>query len=161
MLFVVFSVGDERFVIETSHIVEVLPLVNWKRVSGGADGVAGVMNFHHTAVPVVDMSMLLTGMPVPARMSGRILMTMVAKNSTETTSRSDDSTTMLALLVDRVLGTTRYDVADFVRPPAVVDTTPYLGAVLMDERGIIQHIEIDHILSPRARARVVASADRT
>src|SRR5258708_34720052 len=56
MLFILFQIGRDRYALSASGIIEVLPLTNLKRVPGGPVGVAEVLNYHGTPVPVIDLN---------------------------------------------------------------------------------------------------------
>lgn len=134
-----FHVGADRFVIEAGAVMEVLPLVEWKKVSSGeADpppGVVGMLNYHREALPVVDLSLLLMGRPTPPLMNTRIFIVDMA------------AFRKIAVVVERVVGTIDLDNGDFVTPDDIVDTATYLGPVYADAKGIIQRIEIQRVLS--------------
>ena len=61
-----------------SRVVEVLPLMNLKRVPGAPAGLAGVLNFHGTPVPVIDLNQMALGEPAARRLSTRIILSVVS-----------------------------------------------------------------------------------
>ena len=63
MLFLVFQIGKDRYAIEASQVVEVLPLVNVKHVPQAVVGVAGIFDYHGAPVPLIDLAELALGMP--------------------------------------------------------------------------------------------------
>jgi len=69
MLFLQFQLGHDRYALDVSQVVEVLPLINVKRIPNAPAGVAGVINYRGSPVPLVDLSMLMMGQPAKARMS--------------------------------------------------------------------------------------------
>src|ERR1700744_6229027 len=56
MLFLVFSLGDDRYAIDATLVVEVLPLVNWKSVPGAPRGVAGIIDYRGKPAPLLGLS---------------------------------------------------------------------------------------------------------
>ena len=56
MLFILFQIGRDRYALAASSIIEVLPLMNLKRVPCAPVGVAGVLNYRGTPVPVIDLN---------------------------------------------------------------------------------------------------------
>src|SRR5512137_142351 len=75
MLFLLFQLGKDRYALESSRVVEVLPYVQIKAVPDAPRGVAGLIAYRGQAVPVVDLSMLILGVPAPALLSTRIIVT--------------------------------------------------------------------------------------
>ena len=63
MLFLLFQMGEDRYAIEATQVLEVLPLVNFKRIPGAPSSMAGVFNYHGTPVPLIDLSELALGRP--------------------------------------------------------------------------------------------------
>jgi chemotaxis-related protein WspB len=155
VLFLLFHVGVDRFVVEAARVVEVLPLVHWKHVPDAPRGVVGVMNYHRTPVPVVDLSALIFGVASPIRMSTRLVVVTAGDGAGGDGSASRS---LLALVAERITGTTRHEEAEFVAPADVVATAPYLGALRPDADGIVQQVDIDHILSPRGRLHALAQS---
>src|SRR4051812_9926135 len=74
MLFVLFQVGNDQYAIPASRVIEVLPLVHFKRIPQSPPGVAGAFNYRGTAVPVVDLNEMLLGRPAAERLSTRVLL---------------------------------------------------------------------------------------
>ena len=63
MLFLQFELGQDRYVLDCSGVVEVLPLLAIKHIPQAPSGVAGVFNYRGEPVPVVDLSALALGRP--------------------------------------------------------------------------------------------------
>lgn len=149
MLHVLFHVGAERFVVEVRRIAEVLPLVHWKPVPEAPPGVVGLINYHHVAVPVVDLSLLILGRPSEPRMNTRIILIGTTEPAAQAGEANAARTagSLLGLIAERVVGTVRHAPSAFTMPKDVARTVPYLGAVLTDDRGVIQRVEVDALLS--------------
>jgi len=157
LLYLVFHVGHDRFAIETAHVVEVLPLVYWKGIPEARESVTGLLNYHRQVVPLLDFTLRVTGQPSHPRMSTRIFMARVPAYDPEVLSLSSNGETpdgetpfardLLGIIVERVSGTLRCDPSAFTPPPTIADTAPWLGPVLTDAQGIIQRVDIDHLLT--------------
>jgi chemotaxis-related protein WspB len=52
MLFILFQIGRDRYALSAGSIIEVLPLMNLKSVPRAPAGVAGLLNYHGTPVPI-------------------------------------------------------------------------------------------------------------
>ena len=74
MLFLVCQMGRERYAVEASRIVEVVPLVSLKRLPQAPKGVAGVFNYRGQPVPAIDLCELTLGHKAAERLSTRIIL---------------------------------------------------------------------------------------
>jgi len=61
MLFLVFQLNDDRYALDVSQVVEVLPLVRIRKMLRSPPGIAGTINYRGAHVPVVDLSELALG----------------------------------------------------------------------------------------------------
>jgi chemotaxis-related protein WspB len=138
MLFLLFQIGTERYALEARQVAEVLPLVNIKRIPMTPPGVAGIINYHGTPAPVLDLNELALGEPAPERLSTRIIMAHYHDRA--------GTRRLLGLIAGRTTETLRREPADF-RPAGITPAgAGYLGPVATDERGLIQWVEIDRLL---------------
>ena len=74
MLMLLFSLGQDRYAIESSQVVEVVSIVNLRKIPHTPDYVAGVFNYRGLIVPVIDLCSLTQGYPSHARFSTRIIL---------------------------------------------------------------------------------------
>jgi chemotaxis-related protein WspB len=135
MLYIVFHVGDYRYAIDAARVVEVLPIVHWKRVPGVSPEVAGVLNYHGTPIPLMDLSKLIANRASRRWMSTRII---VVDRSTV----QGDGTMFLGLLAEQVTETMRQSEGDFQPPGLGSGRAAYLGNVVMHAKNMIQRIEV-------------------
>jgi chemotaxis-related protein WspB len=140
VLFLVIRLGADRYAIETSQVVEVLPLVRLKELPGAPEGVAGVMNFRDSAVPVVDLNRLALGSPTPSRLTTRIVIV-----------RYEAEDSMLGLLVPEAAEALRLDADAFVDAGVATDGARYLGDVLTTPDGVVQRVTVAALLTPELR----------
>jgi chemotaxis-related protein WspB len=139
MLFLVFQAGENRYAIDTSHAVEILPLVCWRSLAGAPAGVAGVFNYRGTPVPLIDLSELITQKPSRTWMSTRIIVV------THGPDRAD-RTRLLGLLAEQVTETLRQNEEDFRHSAPSGSNAPYLGGIAVHPTGMIQRIEVTKLL---------------
>lgn len=144
MLFLLFQLGGDRYALDAGQVVEVLPLVALKALPGAARGVAGLLDYRGTAVPVVDLAALALGTAAAARVSTRLLIVRYP-------SPAGDKR-LLGLLAERTTETIKRDPADFQPIGVANGGAPYLGPVLHDPRGLIQRVEIGELLDAELRA---------
>ncbi|HWY77849.1 MAG TPA: chemotaxis protein CheW, partial [Verrucomicrobiae bacterium] len=124
MMFLLFYLGQDRYAIEASRVVEVLPLVELKRIPESPQGVAGLFNFRGQPVPAVDLSQLTLGQPAAECLSTRLIVV----NYPDEKGRQHP----LGLIAERATELIRRDTAQFIEPGLNLGGPPYLGPVLMD-----------------------------
>ena len=100
MLHLILQIAGARHALDTSAVIEVLPLVCVQSLAPPVPGVAGVMDYRGTMVPVVDLSLRFAGTPTVPRLGTRLIL--VAAPGSGDASRPN-----AALLVERVLGTAK------------------------------------------------------
>lgn len=138
-LFLVFYIGDERYALPATDVVEVLPRLSLKPIAQAPVWVAGVFEHRGHMVPVIDISAMAFGQPAVARTSTRLVLVNYGER-------------LLGLMLEQASDTLRCDPADF--QPYGVDNrdAPYLGPVRKDEKGLLQWVEVADLLSPAVRA---------
>src|SRR4051812_28019239 len=65
MLLLVFQAGGQRFGLDTSEVIEVVPVLACRKLPHAPSYIAGLANYRGTAAPVIDVSALLTGEGAP------------------------------------------------------------------------------------------------
>ncbi len=145
MLYLVFQLGSDRYALQTGHIAEVLPMLAVKAIPLAAPGICGVINYHGTPVPLIDLAALALGRPSEARMSTRILMVSCSLGG---------EARLLGLLAEHATEVVRRSEEDFADPGVTVAEARYLGPVAVDERGILQRLEPDELLTEEVRVQL-------
>lgn len=143
MLFLIFQIGQDRYALEGRRVIEVLPLVKLKRVPKAPTGVAGILNFRGRLVPVLDLSEMASNIPAVSRLSTRLLVIDF--------SPQEGEGKMLGLIAENVTEMLRCHDEDFETAGVKPDGAPFLGPILRDERGIVQRIEIEKLISQEVR----------
>jgi chemotaxis-related protein WspB len=146
MLFLVFKLGKDRYAIETSKVVEVLPLVNVKQIPQAQAGVVGIFDYHGTPVPLIDLTELALGKPSRKWMSTRIILVNYYAESGQTH--------LLGVLAEQATETLRRNEEDFTGAGVTAAGASFLGAVTTDSAGIVQRIEIGNLLSESVRGQL-------
>lgn len=138
--------GTDRYAIEAAHVVEIVSFVRLKAMPGAPAGVAGVMNYRDEAVPVVDLNLIAVGIPTPARLTTRIVITRYAGAG------------LLGLLVPEATETVRANSDDFADAGVATDGAPYLGRVMTTEGGVIQQVTVSALLTAELRDALYRTA---
>jgi chemotaxis-related protein WspB len=141
MLFVLFQLGNDRYALEASHVVEVVPLLALKKFPQAPKGVAGLFVYRGQPVPAVDLCELLLGRPAQERLSTRI----VVVDCRSALGGRDGQ--LLGLIAEHATGTMRRDTKEFRDVGVAHAGTPFLGPVLTDERGVIQLVHAQKLLT--------------
>lgn len=138
MLMLVFQLGKDRYALETSHVVEVVPSLVLRKLPRAPEYVAGIFNYRGTIVPVIDLCQLTQDRPCDNCLSTRILLVQV---------RGDHgSSRCIGLRAERVTETLKVSESDLVSPGIAVADAPYLGKLISDAQGMIQCIRVEDIL---------------
>lgn len=143
MLMLLFHLGSDRYALESNAVAEVVPLVELKRLPHAPDYVAGLLNYRGRIVPVIDLCRLTLGSPCRARMSTRIMLV---------NYRGAESNQILGLMAERVTETLHKEQVERVPAGIRLEQAPYLGDVITDKQGIIQCVQIDHLLPDSVRS---------
>lgn len=155
MLMVLFQVGNDRYAVDARCVVEVVPMVDFKSVPHAPDHVLGLINFHDTVVPVLDLCRLLQQRASRPFLSSRIILVDYGRLSGEAV----DGMRILGLLAERVTEVCQRTPSTQPSPVAV-HGTPYLGDVFFREGGINQCLEPVALLPDSLREMLFAAADR-
>jgi chemotaxis-related protein WspB len=150
MLFLLFQLGNDRYALEASRVVEVVPLLHLKQIPQAPKGVAGIFNYRGHPVPAVDLSELTLGRPATERLSTRIIIVNYPDQH--------GGQRLVGLVAERATETLRKDPKDFVSTGLQMGGAPYLGPLLMDANGVIQWVHEQRLLSDTLREILFAEA---
>ncbi len=143
MLFLQFQLGNDRYVLDSANVVEVLPLLGIKQIPQAPAGVAGVFNYRGKPVPVIDLSELALNRPARLHLSTRIII--VDYRS------AGGARHLLGLIAEKATQTLRREPADFRDSGVTSDAAAYLGPVATDRDGLLQRIEVAGLLPASVR----------
>ena len=142
MLFLCFQLGQDKYIVDARHVVEVLPLVTLRTTPQAPRGVAGAFIYRGTVVPVLDFGELARGQPCPRRFSTRILLLAYPLRDTRRT---------LGMIVERATETKDLKEQDFMESGLRTPGAPYLGPVLREEHRLIQSITVQNLVPESIR----------
>lgn len=132
MQFLIFHLGQDRYGLPTREVLRVLPLMELKRLPGAPDFVAGLMNLHGQAVPVLDLCRLARGRDCAAQFDTRILLV---------SYHAGGQDRPLGLVAERVSGVRTIDASAFEAMPVSNPAAPWLGRVSAGDDGMLQLVE--------------------
>jgi chemotaxis-related protein WspB len=142
MLLLLFHVGENLYAIDTSPIVEIVPMVLLRKILPAPDYLAGVFNYHGEIVPAIDLCHLIQGRTCHICFSTRIIIVNYVVNY----QTSDQTSRRLGLIAERVTETLKTS-ANQVEPTERMSTVPYLGDVFLDETRMIQQIYWEYLIA--------------
>jgi chemotaxis-related protein WspB len=144
MVALTFEVNGQKYGLDVSDILEVLPAVPVRRLPQVPDYVAGVFRYHGTIVPLIDLSCLIGGRQAASLLSTRIIL--VKYPSPTGADR------LLGLLAERA--TNLEDIASELQSPGYNATeAPYLGG-LSGTGGMTQYVNVERLLPESLRERL-------
>lgn len=139
VLYLQFSIGEQRFALDVHEVIEVLPRRALKPIAQAPAWVAGILAHRGALVPVVDLSALSFATPAPLRTSTRLVLVRYRVGQ------------QLGLILEQATDTLRCRPDEF--QPYGLDNgdAPYLGPVRHDARGLLQRIEVNDLLPQDVR----------
>jgi len=144
MLLLLFNVGAERYGLDSSRVIEVVPAVPLRSVPQAPAYVAGLFRYRGRIVPVIDLCALLGGRPAGQLMSTRIILFDYPGPNGE--SR------VLGLVAERVTDSLLVS-EDELKPPGLsLPGAPYLAQIVDRPDGLTQCLAAGELLSEEAAA---------
>lgn len=138
MLLLLFRIGDERYGLDASQVVEVVPLVCLKRIPQVPGYIAGLFDYRGLPVPVIDFCHLGGEQTCKLCMTTRIIMV----NYGQDTGHRQ----MLGLLAEQVTETVKQDPKALITSDLSIGEAPWLGDRVKDSEGMLQLIDIGGLL---------------
>jgi len=135
-----FSAAGQLFVIESTQIVEIIPLVELTQVPSTANYIAGIFNYRGDLIPVIDISFLLFQKPAKELICTRIIIT-------ETEHHENKYYT--AIIAEKVNQTITACKADMKQHNLANNDSPYIRNVFKYNNENIQLIDINKLVPAR------------
>jgi len=146
MVVLIFEVDGQRYGLDVAQVLKVLPSVRLRPLPRVPEYIAGVFRYRAAMVPVIDLSQLIKGTPVPGLMSTRIIL--VRHPGPSGPGR------VLGLLAERVTDSLDDGGADPVSSGVAAPEAPYLGGLSGRGRSMIQYVKVEHLLPDELRDRL-------
>lgn len=148
MLLLSFNIGEERYVIETTSVIEIVPLVVLKKIPGSEKMVAGMLNYHGQAIPVIDINALCDGDDIKRTLTSRIILV------------NYNNTRVIGLLAEKVTETIQLDESEFKEIGIKLSNYDFLGKIAEHDDHLLQLIDIDNLLSDNLRELLFSDNDQ-
>ncbi|MFV3385332.1 chemotaxis protein CheW [Pseudomonas sp. NY15364] len=148
-----FTLGDDRYALPASQVVEVLPLRRLKQVPEAPLWVAGLFEHRGRVTPVIDLSRRVLGRAAQSRSSTRVVLVRFDLQLGE-------QSPVLGLILEQATDTLRLPREAFKASGLEAGQADYLGPLQRDARGMIQRIEVAGLLDDEMRALLFQPADQ-
>lgn len=143
MLFLLFQIGNDRYVIEGNKIIEIIPNLKIKPVLKAPDYVTGLLNYRGEVIPVIDINKLCIDKFTSSSLSSRIvIIKYLSINKDEL---------KLGLNVEKATETIDLNRSDFEVSTIKIKDASYFGELVKTDNGIIQLLEVEKILPNEIR----------
>lgn len=140
-----FQLGEDRYALPASQVVEVLPLRRLKQVPETPQWVAGLFEHRGRMTPVIDLSRRVLGRPALPRSSTRMVLVRFDRQLGE-------QSPVLGLILEQATNTLRLPNDAFQASGLEAGQADYLGPLQRDAQGMIQRIEVAGLLDDEMRA---------
>jgi chemotaxis-related protein WspB len=154
MLFVQFTLDNDRYVIDSSQVERMLSLVPLKAMPGVPDWVAGVLDYEGLPVPVIDLAALALGRRSHERLSTRLALVYYPHESPTGVEPK-----RLGILLERATRTLTLDAAAFRHAGVEATDARYLGPLARDAQGLVQWVRIEHLLPQHVQAQLFTPSE--
>lgn len=152
MLFILFTLDSERYVIDATQVERLMPLTPQsppKTIPGAPSWVAGVLDHEGAPLPVIDLPALALGRPAAQLMSTRVVLVRYPHAGT---------VRLLALLLEGATRTIRLAAEAFHDAGIDMPHARYLGPVASETGGLVQWIRVEHLLPDDVKALLFPEA---
>jgi len=143
MLLLVFHVKEDCYAIDSNSVREIVPLLKLHSISNAPDYVAGLFNYRGTSVPVIDLCQFLKNKHCNQYYNSRII---IVDYTTDSGSK------LLGLIAEKVTNVMQQDANEFKSSGIKLDSSPFLGKVLLNEKEVIQEIKLNKLLTNKLTA---------
>jgi chemotaxis-related protein WspB len=139
----IFEAGRQRYGLDVEDILEVVPAVRLRTLPGLPNYVAGIFSYRGELVPVLDLSMMLSGVAVTEHFSTRIVLVRYSIDG------KDPQT--LGLLVERASQGLVENRGELLSSGIVSPQAPYLGKFAAEGNSIVQFINVHQLIPENLR----------
>jgi chemotaxis-related protein WspB len=146
MTALLFGAAGQRYGLDVSQVIEVVPAVSLRTIPGVPDFVAGVFRYKGAIVPVLDLNKMLSGVSAEKRYSTRIVLVRY--------SPRPGSERVLGLLVERADQGLTDALGEFQSSGIITPDTPFLGKLATLGSETIQFVRTEQLIPEALRERL-------
>lgn len=138
MLLLLFETSDGRYALESEQIVEIIPLLQTKKIPGAPPYVAGIINYRGTPVPVFDLCSLAGAEPCRQYFSTRIILVLYPL--------ADDQVRLIGLIAERATDVVRCGEAEIRASGILLEKPAEGGAAGAGQEEIVQLFNVARMI---------------
>ena len=138
MLLLLFEIGNGHYALDITQIIEIVPLVKFKKIPTAPAYVSGLMNYRGEGIPVIDLCQLIESVSFDDALSTRIIIVNYPKKNGKNKP--------LGLIANNVTETIR---TKLTKPPpagVLMDKSLYDGDVTPETTDMIQWFDTKKML---------------
>ena len=139
MLLLLFETSDGRYALESQQIVEIIPLLQAKKIPGAPTYVAGIINYRGLPVPVFDLCALAGEVPCRQYYSTRIILVEYPL--------AVDQKRLIGLIAERATDVVRCSEADIRSYGILLEKPAEPGAAETGQEEIVQMFNVERMIS--------------
>ncbi len=124
MLLILFRIGDQPHALDATQVETVVPALPLRKIPGAPVSVVGVFEHQGRMIPVVDLSLAVTGKVAQPLLSSRFIIVKAGERP-------------IALLAEQVTETLEVSEEKLQDPGLKSKDAPFLGEIFRDEDGSI------------------------
>jgi chemotaxis-related protein WspB len=162
MLILTFTAGGNRYAVDVSRVVELVPRVELRAIPHAPEFLAGFLGYRGRIAPVIDLGLLLGTAPCPDRLSTRIILVEVEPGDHNQGEgdrarpveepgpgrrEAAPDSGLLGLIAEHVGDLIRVEPEDVVPAPVSLLQTPYLNRIAQTDREFVPLIEVSRLSS--------------
>lgn len=138
MLILNLNIGKERYAIQASKVIEIIPLVELDKVPLSDPGIKGLLNYRGIPTPVIDLCQLFEHRQCENTLSTRIIII----EYTDSSSKEKP----IGLAAELVTDVTQCQPEEITDSGISNNNTNYLGKVYHHNNDIIQIIDTTKVI---------------
>ncbi|SCA58743.1 Uncharacterized protein AB751O23_AM_00080 [Chlamydiales bacterium SCGC AB-751-O23] len=139
MLMLLFSVGEDRYALDCTQVVEIIPMIEVKKIIRAPDYISGIFNYRGISVPVVDLCTLMIARNSSSRLSTRVVLV-------ECKSERDSSSQIVGMLAEKMTETVKVEDRELVTPGVNIERVPFLDKLFKIGDEMIQCIHLGKLI---------------
>ncbi|NJL10040.1 MAG: chemotaxis protein CheW [Calothrix sp. SM1_7_51] len=144
-----FHIGNDLYAIESSRVVEVIPRVSYREMHYVPKYLVGVFNYRGAIVPVIDLCYLIRGIASQDNLSTRVMIVSYFDK--------DNTLQYIGLMAERIIKTVKKSAKEFLKSGIKTNDAPYLGEIIIDEKGMIQHIDLEQLFASLQQINILVT----
>ena len=138
MLILGLNIGDERYGVEATHVIEVVPLIHLKKVPLADKSIRGIFNYRGHPTPVIDLCQLFENRDCTNSLSTRIIIVEYKALS--------GVTRPIGLIAEFITEVMKCEINEMENSGIHKDKNDFLGLIYTHNSEMIQLIDTNKVL---------------